>query len=107
MHIVLTPSRTTVDVLCRILVLILLKTRIVGGPESSDPEEQALIFALELDDVQVSGSWLSTWASLYFADTSSSADSAFYEIHNHYTQPALYVHRRALEAEEAAQNGAQ
>ena len=88
-------------------MLILVKTRIVGGPEFSDYLEDALIFALEIDDFQISGAWLSIWGSICFSDALSYRSSAFYDIHNHYTQPALDVHRRALEAEGEAQNGSQ
>jgi hypothetical protein len=79
----------------------------VGGPEFSAPEEDALIFPLEVDDIEILGPWLSIWATINFTDTSSSANSAFYEIYNHYTELSLDVHRRALKAEEAAQNGSQ
>jgi hypothetical protein len=88
-------------------VLTFLKTRIVGGPEFSDPQEDTLIFAIELDDVEISGPWLRVWGRINFTDTSFSADPAFYDTHNHITKPALDVHRRAREAEEAAQNGSQ
>lgn len=86
---------------------MLLKIRIVGGPGSPDIEEDPLIFSLELDDVRISGAWLSIWATINFNDTLSSAGSAFSDIHNHITEPALEVHRRALGAEQGAQNGAQ
>ena len=88
-------------------MLILLKTRVVGGPEFSDFLEDALLFAFEIDDVQISGAWLSIWGSICFSDALSCRYSAFYDIHNHYTQPALDVHRRALEAEGEARNGSQ
>jgi hypothetical protein len=79
----------------------------VGGPEFSAPEEDALILPLKVDDIEILGPWLSIWATINFTDTSSSADSAFYEIYNHYTELSLDVHRRALKAEEAAANGSQ
>lgn len=88
-------------------MLILLKTRIVGGPEFSDFLEDALLFAFEIDDVQISGAWLGIWGSICFDDALSSRYSAFYDIYNHYTEPALDVHRRVLEAEGEAQNGSQ
>jgi hypothetical protein len=78
---------------------------VVGGPEFSDFLEDALIFALEIDDVQIPGSWLSVWASISFNDTLSSSDSSFYELFGHYTKSALNVHRRVIAAEEAAQDG--
>jgi hypothetical protein len=71
------------------------------------PEEDAPIFPLEVDDIEIPGPWLSIWATINLTDTSSSTDSAFYEIYNHYTESALNVHCRALETEEVAQNGSQ
>jgi hypothetical protein len=79
----------------------------VGGPEFSAFLEDAQIFALEIDDVQISGSWLSVWASISFTEALDSSYSSFYETFSHYTESALRVHRRALEAEQSAQNGSQ
>jgi hypothetical protein len=90
-----------------VIVLTFLKSRIVGGPEFSDPQEDALIFELEVDDLKISGSWLQIWGSIHFTEALASRDSAFYDSHLHYIPSALAVHRRVLEREEANQNGAQ
>jgi hypothetical protein len=79
----------------------------VGGSEFSGFLEDAQIFALEIDDVKIPGSWLTVWATVSFNDALSSFDPSFYETFGHWTEPALNVHRRAQAAEEAAQNGSQ
>jgi hypothetical protein len=81
-------------------VLKTSKTRIIGGPDFCDFGEDTLIFPLELDNIEIPVCWLGLLASIYFTRALSSADS-----HDHVTEAALDVHRRALQAEEVAEDG--